>query len=450
MKTLEKTEYGYFSEDGREYVLLNPLLERPWMNVLSNGRWCYVASHLGGGYSFLDNPAIGRITRWHIDGVPRDTVGKLVYLRDEESGEWWTANGYPPTRKLDKWECHIGLGYNRIVAKQSGIESEILYFVPMPDPSMHSTTADPCLVWKIRLVNISNRKRIISATSYVELALGNWNEDTKWREFYLGFNRQIYDKGIIYTRSMQWIKYDGGWQATNSQSNNITFDHAVFLASSAEVKGYEGDRYRFIGSYRDLRNPEVMEHGRLGNRVVDGCDACEALQHVFELDPGQNIEYVVILGAIPTGSSDAAGITEKYLTVEKARRAFVQNQKHWDQVTAIPHVRTPDMNLNMLVNQWLKYQSANLSWWTRNTSYYYFGIYNFGIRDACQDAVSHLADNPQWVREHIVKKIMIWQFEQGDWAHGGDFISMQGTRTFHSDDPINPCFIVTLNKPSSW
>src|SRR5512140_3345290 len=100
---MKPTAYGNFSPDGREFILKRPLLDRPWMNVLSNGNWAYVASHLGGGYSFLGNPTVGRITRWHVDGVPRDTTGKFVFLRDEESGQWWNANGFPPTRPLDAW-----------------------------------------------------------------------------------------------------------------------------------------------------------------------------------------------------------------------------------------------------------------------------------------------------------------------------------------------------------
>jgi len=38
---------------------------------------------------------------------------------------------------------------------------------------------------------------------------------------------------------------------------------------------------------------------------------------------------------------------------------------------------------------------------------------------------------------------MLWQFEDGSYAHGGNFISMTGTQTYHSDDPINPLFIVS-------
>jgi cellobiose phosphorylase len=441
---MKPTRYGRFSDDGKEFILTEPLLDRPWMNVLSNGRWCYMASHLGGGYSFLDNPTVCRMTRWHIDGVPRDTVGKFVYLRDEKTGEWWTANGYPPTRKLDRWQCRIGLGHNTIEATQSGIESSLSYFTPMPDArsAEGGDVGDPCLLWLVKLTNTTRRTRTISATNYVEVALGNWYEDTSWREFYLLFNRQEFRKGVIYDRSVQWVKYTGGWQPGDSDANNIAFDHAAFMASSAKVTGFEGDRYEFVGSYRDLANPQAMERGRLRNQTALGRDACLALQHRFTLRPGQSAEYVVILGAIPREAKGADALVRRYGTVAKARAALRNNQAYWDRVVSTPTIRTPDKDLDNMVNHWFKYQGSNLSWWNRNTGYCYFGIYNFGVRDACQDAVSRLPQDPAWVREHIVKRIMIWQFEGGDYAHGGNFVSMQGTRTFHSDDPLNPLFIL--------
>ncbi len=441
---MNPTKFGRFSGDGTEFIVTEPRLKRPWMNVLSNGRWCFLASHLGGGYSFLDNPTVGRITRWHIDGVPRDTVGKFVYLRDEESGVWWCANGFPPTKRLDDWRCHVGLGYNRIVSEHDGIRCEITYFTPMPDAerSSGSDVGDPCLLWTVKLTNTSGRPRKLSATNYTELALGNWFEDTSWREFYLLFNRQEYKDGVLFTRNEQWVKYLGGWQAANSDANNIPFEHAVFLASSAEVSGYEGERYKFIGDYRGLGDPEAMDDGKLRDAVGEGRDACAALQHRFELGDGESAEYVLVLGAVPREANDAGALTEKYLDVAKARAALENTVAYWKNVIATPHVETPDDDLNTMVNTWFKYQGSNLSWWNRNPGYCYFGIYNFGVRDACQDAVSRLPQDPAWVREHIVKRIMIWQFDDGDYAHGGNFVSMQGTRTFHSDDPINPLFIL--------
>lgn len=438
---MQTTSCGNFSKDGREFILTNPRLARPWMNVLSNGTWCNVMSHLGGGYDFLGNPTVGRITRWHIDGVPRDTVGKFLFLRDEETGEWWNANGYPPTRPVTSWKCHIGLGYNRLVTRQAGIVAEQLFFTPMPEAG--ATIGDPCIVWRVTLANKSKRRRVISATSYVEVALGNWFEDTSWREFYTLFNRQEHRDGVLFTRSTQWIKYIGGWQACNSEGNNIPFDRAVFLASSAPVVGYEGDRYEFIGSYRDLTNPQVMDTGRLRNAVGAGRDACEALQSRFELEPGASAEFVLLFGAVPREATDATALTSKYLRVAQADAAFARHRAYWEQVVSTPRIETPDEDLNRLVNYWFKYQGANLAWWNRNVGYCYFGIYNYGVRDACQDAVSRLAQDPAWVRDVIVNRIFVWQFAEGDWAHGGNFLSQTGTRTRHSDDPLNPIFIIS-------
>jgi cellobiose phosphorylase len=185
-----------------------------------------------------------------------------------------------------------------------------------------------------------------------------------------------------------------------------------------------------------------MDTGRLRNRVAVGRDACHALQHRFELADGESADYVLVFGAVDKDADDAGELLDKYATPAKAAAAFDNHQAYWANVVASPHVETPDEDLNTMVNTWFKYQGSNLSWWNRNTGYCYFGIYNFGVRDACQDAVSRLPQDPQWVRDHIVKRIMIWQFEGGDYAHGGNFLSMQGTRTFHSDDPLNPLFIL--------
>lgn len=441
---MKPTSYGSFSNDGAEFILTNPLLDRPWMNVLSNGNWCDVCSHLGGGYSFLGNPTVGRISRWHIDGVPRDTTGKFIYIRDEESGQFWNANGYPPTKAMNDWRCHIGIGYNKIVAEQDNIQSEITYFCPMPDAEDPNPklSGDACLLWRVKLTNTGDTPRKLSTFNYTELALGNWYEDTSWREFYILFNRQAFEENALVTRNVQWIKYTGGWQACNSDENNIPYDQSVFLASSAEVVGYEGDRYEFVGSYRDLSNPTAVEKGQLSNNAGVGRDACAALQHRFELQPGESADYVIVLGAVPLNGGKIADLTSQYGTVDQADAALANTIAYWKKVISTPSIKTPDADLDMMVNIWFKYQGANLSWWNRNTGYCYFGIYNYGVRDACQDAVSRLPQDPKWVRSLIKDRIMIWQFDEGDYAHGGNFVSMQGSRTFHSDDPLNPLFIL--------
>lgn len=57
------SRYGYFSENGREYVITTPLTPRPWVNVISNGDYGLMVSQTGSGYSWRGNAGQNRITR---------------------------------------------------------------------------------------------------------------------------------------------------------------------------------------------------------------------------------------------------------------------------------------------------------------------------------------------------------------------------------------------------
>ncbi len=438
--------YGHFSDDGREFVVTDPLLARPWMNVLSNGLWCYVCSHLGGGYSFLEDPLLRRITRWHVDGVPRETVGKFLYLRDEDSGAWWCANGYPPTRPLDAWRCRHGLGYTTVESEHEGIGASITYFVPVE--------RDPCEVWLVELENRSKRTRRLSAFEYVEFGLGNYKEDATWREFYILFNRTRIDKGTVYATSTQWVKYAAAWQSVGAEGNNITLDVQAFLASSIRPAGCETERYKFVGLYRDLKDPAAVADGEdlAGEPYVEGRDACGALQHRFRLKPGQRTRFVVMLGAVPYEAPNADRLTRKFLSVAKARKALKRRIAWWDRVLEGPRVETPDADLNRWCNVWLRYQAGNLAWWSRNVGYCYMGIYGYGTRDECQDLIAHLPSDPAHVRQHILERLAVWMYEDGRVVHSSSQTTGRGDFTNHSDDPVNLMFIVSkyVRETSDW
>src|SRR3990167_3525339 len=113
MKTISK--YGHFSPDGKEYVITRPDTPRPWINFLTNGKYTALCSATGGGYSFYIDTAFNRITR----GIPGDAIfydrpGRYLYIRDNETGEYWTTNWQPVMKKAPFWEARIGLGYNKM------------------------------------------------------------------------------------------------------------------------------------------------------------------------------------------------------------------------------------------------------------------------------------------------------------------------------------------------
>ena len=89
-----ETRYGYFSEQGHEYVITDLHTPRPWVNVISNGSYGMVVSQLNGGFSWIGHSNFNRLTRWQQDLV-MDNWGKYIYLRDDETNAFWSPTFKP-------------------------------------------------------------------------------------------------------------------------------------------------------------------------------------------------------------------------------------------------------------------------------------------------------------------------------------------------------------------
>ena len=92
---------GGFSHDGREYVtILAPgqTTPAPWVNVIANPQFGTVVSEGGSAYTWAENSHEFRLTPWHNDPVS-DTSGEAIYLRDEETGQFWSPSPLPAAGK---------------------------------------------------------------------------------------------------------------------------------------------------------------------------------------------------------------------------------------------------------------------------------------------------------------------------------------------------------------
>ena len=159
---LFKNKYGHFSTDGKEYIITNPITPRPWVNVLSNKDYGVVVSQLGSGYSWKTHASLNRLTRWEQDLV-RDDWGKYIYIRDNDSGQFWSAGYKPVSVKPDFYECCHGIGYTRIISQNQKIQTELTIFVPPKDSAE---------IWLLKIKNLSQQKRHLSIFTYLEWCLG--------------------------------------------------------------------------------------------------------------------------------------------------------------------------------------------------------------------------------------------------------------------------------------
>lgn len=93
--------FGGFTADGREYVItLNPGLHTPapWVNVMANPSFGTMVSESGSGFTWFGNSQRNRLTPWSNDPV-LDPPAEAIYIRDEESGTFWTPTAAPIREK---------------------------------------------------------------------------------------------------------------------------------------------------------------------------------------------------------------------------------------------------------------------------------------------------------------------------------------------------------------
>src|SRR3990167_10746136 len=108
------SKFGHFSVDGSEYIITDPNTPKPWVNFLSNQRYCALVSATGGGYSFVDDAQYNRITR-EVPGdqILEDRPGRYLFIRDNDLRKVWSATWQPVMGHYDEWQAVHGLGYTK-------------------------------------------------------------------------------------------------------------------------------------------------------------------------------------------------------------------------------------------------------------------------------------------------------------------------------------------------
>ena len=127
---------GGFGAAGREYVtVLGPGLTTPapWVNVITNPHFGFQVAADGGCFTWALNSREHQITPWSNDPTV-DRPGEVLYLRDDETGQLWSATAAPIRDPHATYTARHGQGYSRFQHTAREIESELVVFVPMDDP----------------------------------------------------------------------------------------------------------------------------------------------------------------------------------------------------------------------------------------------------------------------------------------------------------------------------
>ena len=414
-------KYGHFSEDGREYIITRPDTPRPWANYLTNGRYCAICSQTGGGHSFYETSGYNRITREYPQTVIlQDRPGRYVYLRDAETGEYWSSTWQPICGDTSGFEARQGIGYTKVRYESHGIESSITYYVP---------PRDDVEVWMVSLKNTSDTPRKIQAFPFVKWDLANYAYNAVEANFSLLFNEAVVEEDIIFASTRFWNITSGGVGNPNAR-----WDKWAFMASSAPVAAFDCFDEEFMGMYRDFQNPRAIEQGRLTNSQGQGRDIMAALQHDFELEPGEEKRFVVLVGVVFNREA-AQSLRQRYDSWDEAERGLGEVAMYWDNYLSRTSCETPSREFDLTFNIWNKYQAWITSRWSRMDSYYVGGGSIIGFRDSWQDMLAILPNDLEWAKQRVIY-MLEHQFADGSTLHNWDPLTNIGVKTGHSDDPM--------------
>jgi cyclic beta-1,2-glucan synthetase len=394
---------GGFTHDGREYIIrLKPGENTPvpWVNVIANPQFGTVVSESGSAYTWSENSHGFRLTPWSNDPV-NNGGGEALYLRDEESGVFWSPSPQP-TRGAMTYVVRHGFGYTIFEYQQDGIATELTLYV--------STNASVKFV-RFKIMNRSDRPRRLSVTAYSDLVLG-----------------ESRDKTIMHIVT-EVDSVTGAIFARNAYDPEFG-ERIVFADTSETNRTITTDRSEFLGRNGTPVSPAAMKRIHLSGRVGAGLDPCAVIQTPVDLDVGQDREIVFTLGAA-TSEDQARDMVQQSRGVQNAQRALEVVWQYWGSTLGALYVETPDPAINFLANGWLMYQTLACRMWARTGFYQSGGAY--GFRDQLQDAMALLHAEPGLLREHLLRAAAR-QFQEGDVQHWWHPPSGRGVRTNCSDD----------------
>ncbi len=395
--------HGGFSKDGKEYVIITEpgkFTPAPWINVLANPYFGSVITESGQAYTWIDNAHEFRLTPWNNDPVT-DLKGEAFYLRDEESGRFWSPMPLPSTGNSPYITRH-GFGYSIFEHSEDGIETEV---------TVHIDIEAPVKFIAIKIRNRSGRNRRLSITGYMEWVLGD-----------LRSKSLMHIITEVDTRS-------GAILARNPY--NTEFDNRVVFFDADDTNRFiTTDRAEFIGRNGTMANPDAMNRTRLSGKTGAALDPCAAIQVAVDLVEDEENEIVFRLGA-GKNANEVLETIRLFSGTNAAKKSLQKVEQYWKEATDAIQIATPDAATNILSNGWLNYQTLACRMWARSGFYQSGGA--FGFRDQLQDVLSLMHSKPALVKQQILL-CASRQFKEGDVQHWWHPTAGRGVRTTCSDD----------------
>ena len=423
-------KYGYFDDPNREYVITNPKTPVKWINYVGTLAFGGIVDHTGGSLICKGDPALNRITKYIPQLAGSEFKGETLYIRFKQEDGYKLFSPYfvPTLDPYDLYECHVGLGYTRIVSEFYGIRTQATLFVPIGDSRF---------IRDIRITNVSDQPLEIDAIPVVEYthpdALKQFN-NADWVPQTMQSKAYRDESGLVILTQYPFMNKD-------TQINYFT--------SNRSVSSFELDRKRFLGDneYGTWANPLSLQDKELSNyEALRGDNMAALLHHLGTIQPGETTRLITQLSQ-DESIEKALPAIRRYRDAEQVKRAFKEMATFWDTYLSGLQIETPDATMNSLLNIHNPRQCHTTKNWSRYLSLYQLGLgaRGIGFRDSSQDVMGILVSMPEEGKE-LIKQLLHVQKSNGSAMHQfnpltmmaneGDSREVEEAPKYYSDDHL--------------
>ncbi len=421
-------KYGYFDDINKEYVITNPKTPVKWINYVGTLQFGGIVDHTGGSIITKGDPALNRIVKYIPQLPDSDFKGETLYVRIK------TGDGYkvfspffvPTLDKYDRYETHVGLGYQKIVSEIYGIRTEVVIFVP------HGKNL---VIRDIRITNLTKEDMEIDVVPVVEFshfdALKQFT-NADWVPQTMTVDAERKNDGTVVLKQYAFMKKE--------YENN-------FFTSNYPADSFQTDRKLFLGDneYGTWKNPLELENDSLSNYEARRGDNIAAILHkTGVLAPGGTVRIITQLGQEEPALIDE--VIEEFKNPERVDLAFDELARFWDEYLSAFSCNTPDASFNSMINVHNPRQCHTTYNWSRYLSLYQLGLgaRGLGFRDSSQDVLGILPNMPYKAKE-LIEKLLSVQKPDGSAMHQfypstmeaneGD-AREEGEKLFYGDDHL--------------
>lgn len=416
-------QYGFFDDKKKEYIITNPKTPVKWINYLGTLEFGGYVDQTGGSLLCKGDPALNRITRYFSFLPSFEMKGETLYLRIKEKKGWKIFSPFyvPTLDPWEKYECHVGLGYNRYVTRFYGIECDILTFIPVG--------GNVC----IRRISIKNKRK--QSISLDAIPVVDYTHPDALKQITnADWVPQTMQSKIVEDKKDFVILLQYPFMFRDIKVN--------FFTSNQAASSYETDRVRFLGDseYGTWQHPASLDSEELENTQALRGDNIAALMHHFpKVKPSDEIKFITLLGQSES-LEKAMPVINKYRNSSAVDSAFAELKDFWEEHLSRFQIQTPDKDLNRMLNIHNPRQCYTTKNWSRYLSLYqtgYGSARGIGVRDSSQDIMGVLDRKPQEGRD-LLRKIISVQKRDGSAMHQFNPATMEATEGDSLERPDRP------------